>query len=200
MAPGSAEIEGLLGRLLAFLQSDRRVRLGIAAVLVAALLAVAGRSIYGLIPRHYTLSITGGDIVTNRHYLARVLQSEAKKQNITLIVRPVDDTTLALKMVSEGKLDLALIPGGLSTVFPNVEHVATVSPEMVHLLVKPGIQGMGTFAATRSTSARKTATRTTSVSPSRSSPGTPRTSTSSRRCTRRSSSSRCRPRRCPTRS
>ena len=47
MAPGNAEIEGLLGRLLAFLQSDCRVRLGIAAVLVAALLAVAGRLIYG---------------------------------------------------------------------------------------------------------------------------------------------------------
>jgi TRAP-type uncharacterized transport system substrate-binding protein len=143
MASGSAEIEGMLGRFLAFLQADHRVRIGLGVLLVAALLAVAGRSVYGLIPRHYTLTITGGDIVTNRHYLARVLQAEAKKQNITLIVRPIGDTAVALKMVSEGKLDLAFIPGGLSTVFPNVEHVATVSPEMVHLLVKPGIQGMG---------------------------------------------------------
>jgi TRAP-type uncharacterized transport system substrate-binding protein len=143
MADGAAEVERLLTRVLDFLQSDRRVRLGIGGLLVAALLFVAGRSVYELIPRHYTLSITGGDIVTNRHYLARVLQSEARKQDMTLIVRPVEDTVSALTMLSEGKLDLALIPGGLSTMFPNVEHVATLSPEMVHLIVKPGIEGMG---------------------------------------------------------
>jgi TRAP-type uncharacterized transport system substrate-binding protein len=143
MANGSAEIEGLLNRFLDFLQSDRRLRYGIGIVIVAALLAIAGSSLYGLIPRHYTLSITGGDIVTNRHYLARLLQAEAKKNDITLVVQPVPDTVTALKMVSDGQLDLAFVPGGLSTKFPNVEHVATVSPEVVHLLVKPGIQGMG---------------------------------------------------------
>ncbi|MGO8995747.1 MAG: TAXI family TRAP transporter solute-binding subunit [Polyangiaceae bacterium] len=143
MASGTAEVESLLSRVLDFLQSDHRVRVGLGALLVAVLLAVAGHSVYQLIPRHYTLTITGGDIVTNRHYLARLLQGEARKQNITLIVKPAEDTVSALKMVSEGKLDLAFIPGGLSTVFPNVEHVATVAPEMVHLLVKPGIQGMG---------------------------------------------------------
>jgi TRAP-type uncharacterized transport system substrate-binding protein len=135
--------EDLLGRFLDFLQSDRRLRIGIGVLIVGALLAVAAHSLYGLIPRHYTLRMSGGDIVTNRHYLARLLQGEAKKSDMTLIVQPVEDTNTELQMVSEGKLDLAFIPGGLSTTFPNVEHVATLSPEMVHLLVKSGIQGMG---------------------------------------------------------
>ena len=39
--------EAILRRALYFLQRDRRVRLAIAAVLVAAMLALAARSIYG---------------------------------------------------------------------------------------------------------------------------------------------------------
>jgi TRAP-type uncharacterized transport system substrate-binding protein len=143
MATGAAEIENLLARFLAFLQSDRRVRIGLGSLMVGALLFVAGRSVYGLVPRHYTLTITGGDIVSNRHYLARILQTEAPKKNLTLIVQPEDGTLAALQKVSEGAIDAAFIQGGMSAVFPHVEQVAMVAPEMVHLLVKNGIDGMG---------------------------------------------------------
>lgn len=109
---------------------------------MGALVAVAARSVYALVPRHYTLSISGGDIVSNRHYLARILQNESPKKGVTLVVEPREGTLSVLQGVSEGKIDLALIQGGLDTVFPHVEHVATVGTEMVHLLVKRGIRGM----------------------------------------------------------
>jgi TRAP-type uncharacterized transport system substrate-binding protein len=137
-----ADSEAILRRALFFLQRDRRVRLAIAGALVFALVGLAGRSIYGLIPRTYVATITGGDIVTNRHYLAKILQSEARKEGITLVVKPVHGTLAELEALSEGKIDLALVQGGLETTYPNVEHLATVLPEAVHLLVKPGVKGM----------------------------------------------------------
>jgi TRAP-type uncharacterized transport system substrate-binding protein len=137
-----AESEAVLKRLLDFLQRGRRVRLAIAAVLVGLLVALAVRAVVGLVPRTYTLTMTGGDIVTNRHYLAKILQGEAQKQGITLVVKPRRGTLEELKAVSEGTVDLALVQGGLETTYPNVEHVATVVPELVHLLVKPGVKGM----------------------------------------------------------
>ena len=60
--------------------------------------------------------MTGGDIVTNRHYLAKILQSEAQKAGVTVIVKPVLAGAAAeLEAVSEGKIDLALVQGGLET-------------------------------------------------------------------------------------
>lgn len=137
-----SESHALLYRFLDFLQRDRRVRFALGAIFVLALLLLAGHSVYRLIPRHVVLSITGGDIVSNRHYLARILQTEAAKQNLTLIVRPVSSGPDVLDRVSQGELDMAFVQGGIERTFPNVEHVATVMPEMVHLLVKPGIEGM----------------------------------------------------------
>ncbi|HEY3448414.1 MAG TPA: TAXI family TRAP transporter solute-binding subunit [Myxococcales bacterium] len=144
MAPGSnVESEKLLQRTLDFLQADRRIRVGLAVLLLGALGLVAGRSAYNLIPRHYTLTITGGDIVSNRHFLARILQAEAPRFGLTLIVEPVSSGSDALERVAQGKLDAAFVQGGTEQTYPNVDHVATVMPELVHLLVKPGLTGMG---------------------------------------------------------
>jgi TRAP-type uncharacterized transport system substrate-binding protein len=142
MANGAAEIESLLGRLLAYLQSRRHIRVTLGVLVVGAFVALAARSIYAFVPQRYTLSISGGDIVSNRHYLARILQNECAKKGVTLVVEPREGAVSVLQAVSEGKIDLALIQGGLDTVFPNVEHVATVGTELVHLLVKRGIRGM----------------------------------------------------------
>jgi TRAP-type uncharacterized transport system substrate-binding protein len=139
---GQAESEAVLNRTLDFLQRDRRVRFALAAVLVGALLLLAARSIYGLIPRTYVVTMTGGDIVTNRHYLAKILQTEAEKSGITVILKPVHGATAELEGVSDGKVDFALVQGGLPTTYPNVEHVATVIPEPVHLLIKPSLKGL----------------------------------------------------------
>ncbi len=137
------DVAAALRRILAPLQSDRRVRGAVGALLVLALFGVAGRFAWRLVPRQYTLRITGGDIVSNRHFLARVLQSEAAKRGLTLVIEPVSSGTDALDRVSQGKLDAAFVQGGLERTFPGVEHVATVMPELVHLLVKPGVAGMG---------------------------------------------------------
>jgi TRAP-type uncharacterized transport system substrate-binding protein len=138
----AVESDAILHRVLEFLQRDRRIRVGLGLLLVAAMLVIAGRSAYRLVPRHYTLTITGGDIVSNRHFLARIIQSEASKHGLTLIVEPVSTGLDTLERVSQGKLDLAFIQGGIEQQYPNVEHVATVMPELVHLLVKPGVHGM----------------------------------------------------------
>lgn len=142
MPPAQAESEALLRKSLDFLQSDRRIRVGLGLLLVGAMLFVAGRSAYRLVPRQDVLRVTGGDIVSNRHFLARIVQAEAAKHHLTLVVEPVSSGTDALERVAQGKLDAAFVQGGLEKIFPNVEHVATVMPELVHLLVKPGIKGM----------------------------------------------------------
>ncbi len=134
--------EVILKRALDSLQRDRRIRLAIAAVLVGALLVLAARSVYGLIPRTYAVTITGGDIVTNRHFLAKILQSEGQKAGLGLIVKPVSGAIGELEAVSEGRVDFALVQGGLETTYPNVEHVATVIPEPVHLLLRPYVKGL----------------------------------------------------------
>lgn len=139
---GFAVPEDVIRRVLDTLYFDRRIRLAAGLVLLAALLAFAGTSIYRLVPRHYTLTVTGGDIVSNRHFLARILQGEAAKRDLTLVVEPVSTGLDMLERVSQGKLDAAFVQGGLEKAFPNVQHVATVMPELVHLLVKPGLRGM----------------------------------------------------------
>ncbi|MBI5542880.1 MAG: hypothetical protein HY901_03255 [Deltaproteobacteria bacterium] len=138
----SAKSDAQLSRALDFLQANRRSRIAIGAVIVAALLLLAGRSAYRLVPRHHSITMTGGDIVSNRHFLARILQAEAPKHGLTLVIEPVSSGLDALERVSQGKLGVALVQGGLEHTYPNVEHVATVMPELVHLLVKPGINGM----------------------------------------------------------
>src|SRR5947209_4753617 len=128
------ESEAVLKRFIAYLQATRVIRITLGVIFVAALLALAGRAAYQLIPRTHTLTISGGDIVDNRHYIARVVQSEGKKKNLDLVVKPTESTLISLERVSSGQLDMAFIQGGLEKSFPNVEHVAAVMPEYLHLL------------------------------------------------------------------
>jgi TRAP-type uncharacterized transport system substrate-binding protein len=117
----------------------RRYRTALALV---ALLFVAARSAYGLLPRAHALTISGGDILGERHLVARVLQAEAAKKGIVVTLRPLSDDREALEQVGSGKLDLAFVQGGPGPAVPGVEHVATVLSEPVHLLVKQGVRGM----------------------------------------------------------
>ncbi|HEY6896304.1 MAG TPA: TAXI family TRAP transporter solute-binding subunit [Rhodocyclaceae bacterium] len=133
------DAEQLLQDALARIQRNARLRKGLALLLVFALLAVAGHFVYEILPRSYTLKITGGDLLSNRHYLARSLQGEAAANGVALQVIPVQGSQEALEQVNQGRLDLALIQGGLETTYPNVTHVATIAPELLHFLVQPGI-------------------------------------------------------------
>ncbi len=137
-----AESDAILKRLIDYLQSHRALRLGLGALLVAALLGVAARALWQIIPRTYTLTVSGGDIVDNRHFIARVAQSEGLANGLDLIVKPTDGALASLEKVSSGELDMAFVQGGLEKTFPNVEQVAVVLPEYLHLLARPNIAGL----------------------------------------------------------
>ncbi len=144
MGTAEAESGAVLNRFLDFFQRDKRLRLGIGFLLIAALLFFAARSAYGLLPRHYMLRISGGEIVSNRHYLARLLSREAPR--IGSRPRrpcPEHDTFGGARGGEQGnETDVAFVQGGIDESFPNVEHVAMVTTEYVHLLVKPGNKGI----------------------------------------------------------
>lgn len=132
----------ILNNILDRIQNNDKVRNTLAISLVIILITLAAFFLYGLLPKKYTLSISGGGILTNRHHLVKVLQTEAQKSGITLEIQPIHGSVETLKAISQGKLDLALIQGGLSRKIPNVDHVAVLPPETVHILAKPDIENI----------------------------------------------------------
>lgn len=96
--------------------------------------------VWGALPRYYMLRITGGEILGNRHFLVKLLQNVGKDYGLSLVITPTSGSFQALEAVDKGKLDVAVIQGGLNTKYPNVVHVATIAPEILHLLVKPTIK------------------------------------------------------------
>lgn len=139
MVEHNNEAYDILNNILDKIQSNDKARKALAISIILLLLTVTGYFIYGLLPKEYTLKISGGDILTNRHHLVKVLQEEAAKNGITLDIRPIHGSVEALKAVSKGELDLALVQGGLARKIANVDHVAMLPPEIVHFLVKPEI-------------------------------------------------------------
>lgn len=129
----------VLQKILNRLQENAKARRVLAITAVAALLGVTSFFAYGLLPKRYTLSVSGGGILTSRHHLARVLQNEAMKSGLTLEIKPIAGSMDTLRAVNAGELDLALVQGGLERKLPNVSHVATLPPEVVHVIVRPEI-------------------------------------------------------------
>ncbi len=134
------DIEQYLAELLDRIRRNDLVRMALAWILILLLLGLAGKFAYELMPRKHSLTITGGSLLSQRHFLARILEEEAYDQGVSLKIVPVSGSLEALDLVDEGKLDLAFIQGGLDPAYENVRHVATVSPEIVHFLVKPGVE------------------------------------------------------------
>jgi TRAP-type uncharacterized transport system substrate-binding protein len=135
----ASEGEKVLSDFLHKLQSSERIRGYLALLLLLILLSIAGRFVYDLLPREYSLTITGGDMMGNRHFLAKLLQEEGAHNGLSLRVLPTSGSIEALEAVDSGKIDVAIIQGGLDAHFANIVHVATVSPELVHFLIKPEI-------------------------------------------------------------
>jgi TRAP-type uncharacterized transport system substrate-binding protein len=136
----SNEARGILNDWLKRIQRNERLRKTLALLLVIVLFGTAAHYVYEVLPRTYSLKITGGDILGNRHYLAGALRDEILPDGVRLDVLPTDGSQEALTLVSEGKLDFALIQGGLELPFPKVNHVANLSPELLHFLVRPEIK------------------------------------------------------------
>ncbi len=134
------EARGLLNDWLKRVQRNERIRKTLAFLLIMVLLGIAGHYVYEVLPRTYSMKITGGDILGNRHYLAGALRDEVLPHGVSLDVLPSEGSQEALAEVSEGKLDFALIQGGLELPYPNVSHVANLAPELLHFLVRPDIK------------------------------------------------------------
>lgn len=132
--------EKLLGKFLERLQQNPKIRRGIGFALIGVILVVAGHFVYQMIPRQHTLTITGGEILGNRHFVAKAMQESAADSGLTLRIKPTHGTFEGLEAVNAGTLDLALVQGGLESSYPNVQHVATLAPELVHFLVRPEIK------------------------------------------------------------
>ena len=135
------EIEDHLFAALDWIRSRHHIRKGLALLAIALLLGLAGKFAYDLYPRHYALSISGGGMLTKSHYLAKILQEEASRQRITLTINPTAGSFEALNDVNSGKLDLALVQGGIDPVgYDNVTQVASISPELIQFLVKDDVK------------------------------------------------------------
>ncbi|MFM9500537.1 hypothetical protein ACKI1Q_44135, partial [Streptomyces galilaeus] len=80
------ESDRLLNQALDWAQRNRWVRQAAAGLLALALVVVAGNFVYQLLPRHYQLTISGGEFVSNRHQLARILQDEGHHHGLDLKV------------------------------------------------------------------------------------------------------------------
>lgn len=127
---------------LELLRTSRKIQKRLILILIVLLLGFAAKFTYELIPRHYNLSLTGGDLLSNRHHLAKILSEEANKQDVSIRVKPTNGSIQAMELVDAGKLDLAFIQGGLDSNYENIRHVATISPELIHVLVRPGIDSI----------------------------------------------------------
>lgn len=118
----------------------------VAIGVLLALCGVAAWSVAQLAPRRYALTISGTDITSNRHFFARALQDAAAENGVDFTLHPTEGSQEALALVAANRLDLAFIQGGLALPNADVVQVATVTSELLHFLVRPGIAD---FAALR---------------------------------------------------
>lgn len=141
MGNASNEIEELLFKGLDWLRSKHHIRKGLALVVIAFLLGLAGKFAYSLYPRHYEMTISGGGMLTKSHHLAKVLQEEAARKNVSLIITPTAGSFQALNDLNDGALDLAFVQGGIEPVgYENVRQVASISPQLIQFLVKGDVK------------------------------------------------------------
>jgi TRAP-type uncharacterized transport system substrate-binding protein len=111
-------------------------------VAILCLLPVMVYFIWESLPAGYALTISGGDILSNRNLLAVALRDAGVGAGLKLTVRPFAGTFDILEAVNEKKIDIALIHGGLDTSLPNIEQVAAILPETLHLLVREEINSL----------------------------------------------------------
>ncbi len=137
------EVEEYLYAALDWLRSKHHIRKGLALVTIALLLGLAGKFAYDLFPRHYELTISGGGMLTKSHRLAKVLQEEAARRNVSLNIVPTAGSFQALNELNDGKLDLAFVQGGIDAIgYEDVRQVASIAPQLIQFLVKPDVKSI----------------------------------------------------------
>ncbi|AXE28786.1 hypothetical protein DK842_01945 [Chromobacterium phragmitis] len=131
------ELADIANQLINRLPLQRRRLL--AAGLLAALAAASLAFLLDTLPRRATLRIAGGEVVSNRQFLARMLQEEAAVRDLTLEILPARDAEQTLERLNRSEIDLAFVQGGLTGHYPHVRQLSAMPPELVHVLVRPGI-------------------------------------------------------------
>jgi TRAP-type uncharacterized transport system substrate-binding protein len=143
MGNPSNEIEERIFAALDWLRSKHHIRKGLALILIGFLLSLAGKFAYDLYPRHYELTISGGEMLSKSHYLAKVLQDQATAQNISLTIIPTTGSFQALNELNAAKLDLAFVQGGIDPAgYDHVRQVASIAPQLIQFLVKSDVKSI----------------------------------------------------------
>ncbi|MGE3809140.1 MAG: TAXI family TRAP transporter solute-binding subunit [Gemmataceae bacterium] len=87
--------------------------------------------------RSHQLKISAGRASGQRYQIARMLADEARRFGLELDIVDAPGSEAVLDMVNEGKLDVALVQGGLDQgTRNNIRQVASLHVEPLHLLVK----------------------------------------------------------------
>jgi TRAP-type uncharacterized transport system substrate-binding protein len=118
----------------------RNSRLRLTILFVSGVLLIAlGLSAWCYVPKtqSYQVKISGGKVSLNRQKVAEYLKRHGSQWQLDFEIVPTQGTAEAVGLIQSGELDLALVNGLLR--FPNadsVRQVATVTFEVMHLLVK----------------------------------------------------------------
>lgn len=140
------EFETLLKRSLKRIQQHATARQALAALCLLGLLGLGGHFLYEVWPRQFTLRMSGSEVVSNRHYLSKALQDACAKRGLNLLIEPKQDASQSMARLNAGDLDLALALDADPERYTNIAHVATLPPEMLHVLVRPGIRQLSELA------------------------------------------------------
>lgn len=141
MANPQNEIEQYLIKALNWFRARHHIRKGLALIVIVLLLGLAAKFAYNLYPRHYELTISGGGMLTKSHHLAKVLQEEAARRNVSLTITPTAGSFQALNDLNDGALDLAFVQGGIESVgYDEVRQVASIAPQLIQFLVKSDVK------------------------------------------------------------
>src|SRR5262245_24456842 len=116
----------------AFLRDWAVVTLGLTAIGVAVYFIARPPG-----QKEYRLTITAGRASGQRHEIAEIMAREARRAGLDARVQETAGSEEALDQVNEGKLQVALVQGGLGVGSRgNIRQVAALYVEPLHLLVK----------------------------------------------------------------
>jgi TRAP-type uncharacterized transport system substrate-binding protein len=119
----------------------KRVRDGLLAIIgVAALGLAAFFAVHEPRERPVRLRMTAGQGGGTRHRIAQALRREAARRALAIELQAMAGSEEALQAVESGRVDAALVQGGLDMVDrPGLRQVAGLHVEPLHLLVKEEI-------------------------------------------------------------
>ena len=136
----ASELDKRIEAAISFVQQSKRLRTGAATVFLTGALGAAGYFAYQAAPRTFDLRLSGGELIDNRHFLAKALQDEAATNGANIEIVSTKGSLEAIAAVDAGTIDLAFVQGGLDfDRFTHTRHVATLNPEQLHIVVRENI-------------------------------------------------------------